>query len=276
MKRNPVVTRTVILIIGLLVAFTTLFPLFWMLISSFKKNADIVAMPLRFWPTQWVADNYDLILNSKNFNIGGSLLYTFALTILFTALTLAVNAIAAYGFARLEFRGKKLLWTVVMITMFIPGISTLVTSYTVVAKLGMVNTIWVLIIPGLASGGMIFFIRQFYLNFPLSLEEAAFVDGSTPLKNFLYIFLPTSGPVLVIQGIGAFLGFWNNYLWPAITISDEALYPIMLMLQFFKSQRAMKDGAVLAGAVITSLPPIVLFLVFQRYIIEGIKMSGIK
>lgn len=276
MKKKTTVSRMLIYLVALLVAFTTLFPLFWMFISSFKKNADIVAMPLRFWPTQWVLDNYELILCSKNFNIAGSLLYTFSLTILFTTLTLAVNAVAAYGFARLEFRGKKLLWALVMVTMFIPGISTLVTSYTVVAKLRMVNTIWVLIIPGLASGGMIFFIRQFYLNFPLSLEEAALVDGSTPLKNFVFIFLPTSGPVFVIQGIGAFLGFWNNYLWPAITISDEKLYPIMLMLQFFKSQRAMKDGAVLAGAVITSLPPIILFLIFQKHIIEGIKMSGIK
>lgn len=276
MKKKTSVSRMLIYLVALLVAFTTLFPLFWMFISSFKKNADIVAMPLRFWPTQWVLDNYELILCSKNFNIAGSLLYTFSLTILFTTLTLAVNAVAAYGFARLEFRGKKVLWALVMVTMFIPGISTLVTSYTVVAKLRMVNTIWVLIIPGLASGGMIFFIRQFYLNFPLSLEEAALVDGSTPLKNFVFIFLPTSGSVFVIQGIGAFLGFWNNYLWPAITISDEKLYPIMLMLQFFKSQRAMKDGAVLAGAVITSLPPIILFLIFQKHIIEGIKMSGIK
>ncbi len=276
MKKNKLSMRLLIIIVVLSVAVAALFPLFWMFISSFKKNADIIALPLRFWPTVWTTENYELILLSKNFDIGSSLRYTLALTVLFTFLTLTVNAVAAYGFARLEFPGKTVLWALVMITMFIPSISTLVTSYTIVAKMGMVNTIWVLIIPGLASGGMIFFIRQFYLNFPLSLEEAGLVDGSTPMKNLLYIFLPASGPVFVIQGVGSFLGFWNNYLWPAITISDEQLYPIMLTLQFFKAQRAMKDGAVLAGSVITSLPPIILFLIFQRHIIEGIKMSGLK
>ncbi len=276
MKKKTLIAKSMIGLVALLVAFTAMFPLFWMILSSFKKNADIIAMPLRFWPTAWVWDNYELILFSKSFNIASSLLYTFVLAVSFTLLTLAVNASAAYGFARLDFPGKNVLWVLVMITMFIPGISTLVTSYTVVAKMGLVNTVWVLIIPGLASSGMIFFIRQFYLNFPLSLEEAALVDGSTPLKNFLYIFLPTSMPVFVIQGVGAFLGFWNSYLWPAITINKEQLYPIMLLLQFFRSQKAMKDGAVLAGAVITSLPPIILFLIFQRHIIEGIKMSGIK
>lgn len=276
MKKNRITLKILIGVVTLAVAVTTLFPLFWMFISSFKKNADIIALPLRFWPTVWTTESYELILFSKNFDIGSSLLYTLALTVLFTVLTLTINSIAAYGFARLEFPGKNVLWALVMVTMFIPGISTLVTSYTIVAKMGMVNTIWVLIIPGLAGSGMIFFIRQFYLNFPLSLEEAALVDGSTPMKNFIYIFLPASGPVFVIQGVGAFLGFWNNYLWPAITISDEQLYPIMLTLQFFKAQRAMKDGAVLAGSVITSLPPIILFLIFQRHIIEGIKMSGLK
>ena len=275
MKKNRITLKILIGVVTLAVAVTTLFPLFWMFISSFKKNADIIALPLRFWPTVWTTESYELILFSKNFDIGSSLL-TLALTVLFTVLTLTINSIAAYGFARLEFPGKNVLWALVMVTMFIPGISTLVTSYTIVAKMGMVNTIWVLIIPGLAGSGMIFFIRQFYLNFPLSLEEAALVDGSTPMKNFIYIFLPASGPVFVIQGVGAFLGFWNNYLWPAITISDEQLYPIMLTLQFFKAQRAMKDGAVLAGSVITSLPPIILFLIFQRHIIEGIKMSGLK
>lgn len=276
MKNRRFISRLLIWVVILLVAFSAMFPLFWMVISSFKKNADIIALPLRFWPTKWVLDNYELILFSKNFNIAYSLIYTFILAVIFTVMTLTVNSTAAYGFARLEFRGKKFLWALVMITMFIPGISTLVTSYTVVARLRMINTIWVLIIPGLASSGMIFFIRQFYLNFPLSLEEAALVDGSTALKNFIYIFLPTSGPVFVIQGIGAFLGFWNNYLWPAITISNEKLYPVMLLLEFFKSQRAMKDGAVLVGAVVTSFPPIILFLIFQKHIIEGIKMSGIK
>lgn len=276
MKRTSKTLRAVMLIVFLVVAFTTLFPLLWMFVSAFKKNADIIALPLRFWPTTWIWDNFETILFAKNYNMSYTLVYTFILAVIDTVLVLALNSITAYGFSRMEFRGKKLLWTLVMVTMFIPGISTLVTSYMTVVKLNMVNSIWVLIIPGMASSGMIFYMRQFYLNFPLSLEEAAYVDGSTPLRNFFYIFLPASGPAFVIQGVGCFLGFWNSWMWPAITLSDTKLYPVMLTLQFFKSQQSMKDGVVLAGAVITSLPPIILFLVFQKYIIEGIKMSGLK
>lgn len=276
MKRTSKTLRAVMLIVFLVVAFTTLFPLLWMFVSAFKKNADIIALPLRFWPTTWIWDNFETILFAKNYNMSYTLVYTFILAVIDTVLVLALNSITAYGFSRMEFRGKKLLWALVMVTMFIPGISTLVTSYMTVVKLNMVNSIWVLIIPGMASSGMIFYMRQFYLNFPLSLEEAAYVDGSTPLRNFFYIFLPASGPAFVIQGVGCFLGFWNSWMWPAITLSDTKLYPVMLTLQFFKSQQSMKDGVVLAGAVITSLPPIILFLVFQKYIIEGIKMSGLK
>lgn len=276
MKRTSKTLRAVMLIVFLVVAFTTLFPLLWMFVSAFKKNADIIALPLRFWPTTWIWDNFETILFAKNYNMSYTLVYTFILAVIDTVLVLALNSITAYGFSRMEFRGKKLLWALVMVTMFIPGISTLVTSYMTVVKLNMVNSIWVLIIPGMASSGMIFYMRQFYLNFPLSLEEAAYVDGSTPLRNFFYIFLPASGPAFVIQGVGCFLGFWNGWMWPAITLSDTKLYPVMLTLQFFKSQQSMKDGVVLAGAVITSLPPIILFLVFQKYIIEGIKMSGLK
>lgn len=276
MKRTSKMLRAVMLIVFLVVAFTTLFPLLWMFVSAFKKNADIIALPLRFWPTTWIWDNFETILFAKNYNMSYTLVYTFILAVIDTVLVLALNSITAYGFSRMEFRGKKLLWALVMVTMFIPGISTLVTSYMTVVKLNMVNSIWVLIIPGMASSGMIFYMRQFYLNFPLSLEEAAYVDGSTPLRNFFYIFLPASGPAFVIQGVGCFLGFWNSWMWPAITLSDTKLYPVMLTLQFFKSQQSMKDGVVLAGAVITSLPPIILFLVFQKYIIEGIKMSGLK
>lgn len=276
MKKTSKLMLALIIVVFAVIAFTALFPLLWMIVSSFKKNADITAVPLRFWPTTWIWDNYNQILNAEYFNMTYTLIYTFVLAIVNVVLTLTLSSITAYGFARMEFRGKKLLWGIVLANMFIPGIATTVTSYTVVTKLNMTNTIWVLIIPGMASVGIIFYMRQFYLNFPLSLEEAAYVDGSTPFRNFFYIFLPASGPAFIIQGIGCFLGFWNSYMWPAMTLQDEKLYPVMLTLQFFRSQYSMRDGATLAGAVVTSLPPIILFLIFQKYIIEGIKMSGLK
>lgn len=261
-------------IVCLMVFLTTLFPLVWMLISSFKTNADIVGMPMRFFPSQWVMDNYQTLVATDEFL--HSMAMTFLGGALFTLLTLFVNAMAGYSFARIEYPGKGVLWGIVLSTMFIPGISTLITAFIVVTQLGMLNTLWVLLIPGAASAGHIFFIRQFYLNYPLSLEEAAMIDGCTRFKNFLYIFLPSSGAVFVIVGIGAFLGYWNSYLWPVLTISDKWYYTVMQVMQFFKAEKAAKDGLVMAGSVFTSLPPILLFLIFQRYIIQGIKIAGMK
>lgn len=245
-----------------------------MAISSFKTNADIVAMPMRFFPTAWVTDNYKTLFES------GEFLQAMGMTLLggtlFTVLTLLVNAMAGYSFARINFPGKGILWGIVLSTMFIPGISTLITSFIVVTQLNMLNTLAVLILPAAASASHIFFIRQFYLSYPLSLEEAAMIDGCTRFQNFLHIFLPNSGAVFVIVGIGAFLGYWNGYLWPVLTISNKNLYTVMQVMQFFKAERAAKDGLVMAGAVLTSLPPILLFLIFQRHIIQGIKIAGLK
>jgi len=262
------------ILVFLIVGFCALFPLFWMVVSSFKAHADIVAMPMRFFPTKWITDNYAKLLSGGAFS--RSLLLTTGLGALFVIGTLIVNSMAGYAFARLEFPLKKVLWPMVLITMFIPGISILITSFIVVVRLGMLNTIWVLILPGLASGGHIFFIRQFYLNFPLSLEEASMIDGCTRFQTYFRVFLPSSLPVFVIVGVSAFLGYWGSYLWPVMTISKQSLYQIMQLMQFFRSERNLRDGVILAGAVITSIPPVVLFAIFQRYIVEGIKISGLK
>jgi len=256
------------------IAFCALFPLVWMMISSFKAQADITAMPMRFFPSNWIGDNYVKLLSNGAFY--RSIVLTFCLGAIFTLGTLMVNSMAGYAFARIDFPLKKVLWPIVLVTMFIPGISILITSFIVVVRLGMLNTYWVLLLPGMATGGSIFFIRQFYLNFPLALEESAMIDGCNRFKTWTFIFLPASFPVFVIVGVGAFLGYWGSYIWPVMTISNEHMYQIMQLMQFFRSEKALKDGVILAGAVFTSIPPIVLFLIFQRYIIEGIKIAGLK
>ncbi len=272
--KNVLFTYMFNAMVFLVISLCALFPFVWMIISSFKGHADIVAMPMRFFPTKWLGENYVTLLSGGKFY--HSLVLTFTLGITFTLGTLLINSMAGYAFARVEFPMKKILWPMVLLTMFIPGISVLITSFIVVVRLGMLNTAWVLILPGLASGGHIFFIRQFYLNFPLALEEAAMIDGCTRFKTYMRIFLPASLPVFVIVGVGAFLGYWGNYLWPVMTISDEKMYQIMQLMQFFRSEKNLKDGVILAGAMITSIPPILLFLIFQRYIVEGIKIAGLK
>jgi multiple sugar transport system permease protein len=247
-----------------------------MAISGFKARHEVVRSPFQFFPEVWYLENYIAMLQDPVFL--RSLLVTFGGALLFAALSLTVNAMAAYAFARLEFSFKRVLWPITLMTMFIPHMAILLTSFIVVTQLGMLNTLAVLVLPASASALHIFFIRQFYLSIPTALEEAALVDGATRWQIFTKIFLPLSKPVFVVVGITSFLLFWNAYVWPIMTITepDSALRLIQPYLATFRSERTIEYGMLLAGSTLAALPVIILFLIFQRHIISGIRISGIK
>jgi multiple sugar transport system permease protein len=146
----------------------------------------------------------------------------------------------------------------------------------VVSKLGMLNTLAVLIIPGVASAAQMFFLRQFYLNMPMAIEEAARIDGASRWQIFLRIFLPQSAAPFVVMGITAYLAYWNAYVWPILTISDPNLTQIMQFLGNFRSDRGNDWGLLMAGSTLASLPTVALLLIFQRFIVNGVRLSGIK
>ena len=148
--------------------------------------------------------------------------------------------------------------------------------FIVVNEMGMLDTLAVLVLPGIASAGHMFFIRQFYLNIPMALEEAALIDGAGRIKIFTHIFIPMSFPVFVIVGIGSYLAYWNSFVWPTMTVTNPELFQIMQYLYTFRSERATEMGMLMAGSALSCLPTIVLFLFFQKHIISGIKISGLK
>jgi multiple sugar transport system permease protein len=261
---------------GLFVILLALFPLAWMAISGFKARQEVVRSPFQFFPEVWYPENYVAIMQDPAFV--RALLVSFGGALLFSLLSLTVNSMAAYAFARLEFSFKRVIWVVALMTMFIPHMAILLTSYIVVTRLGMLNTLWVLVLPPAASGLHIFFIRQFYLGIPTAIEEAALVDGATRWQIFTRIFLPQSKPVFVVVGITSFLAFWNGYVWPIMTITEpgSSLTLIQPYLAIFRSERSIEYGMLLAGSTLAALPVIILFLIFQRYIISGIRISGIK
>lgn len=274
MRLKEQFVKIVLNAVGLLIACIALFPLLWMAIAGFKGKTEVLATPFKFFPERWMFENYISILQDQMFI--RSMLITFGGALLFAVLSLAINSSAAYVFARLEFRFKRVLWVYVILTMFVPGMAILLTSFIVVTKLGMLDTLAVLVLPGVASAGHMFFIRQFYLNIPMALEEAALIDGAGRFKIFTHIFLPMSYPVFVIVGIGSFLGYWNSFVWPTMTITNVNLFQIMQYLATFRSERATELGLLMAGSTLAAVPTVVLFLIFQKYIIRGIKISGLK
>lgn len=251
-----------------------LFPLAWMLIAGFKARKEVIQTPFQFFPEVWKWENYTQILSDPTFlrTMG----WTFGGAVLFTLLSLTVNSLAAYAFARLEFRLKRTLWVLVITTMFIPGMTILLTSFIVVTRMHMLDTLGVLVIPGAASAASVFFIRQFYLSIPSSLEEAAMLDGCGRFGIFVRLFLPLSKPAFVVMGITAFLAYWNSYVWPILTIVTPERFVVQQYLATFRSERATELGLLMAGSTLAAAPVIILFLIFQRQIIGNIKMAGLK
>lgn len=261
-------------IVGVIFVLAALFPLAWMIIAGFKSRTEVIQTPFQFFPEVWLWQNYAQILGDPTFltTLGWTLLGA----VLFTVLSLAVNSLAAYAFARLEFRFKRLLWVIVITTLFIPGMTILLTSFIVVTQLQMLDTLAVLVIPGAASAAMIFFIRQFYLSIPSSLEEAAMLDGCGRFAIFIRLFLPLSKPPFIVMGITAFLAYWNSYVWPILTITSPERFVVQQYLATFRSERATELGLLMAGSVLAAAPVVIIFLIFQRQIIGNIKLAGLK
>jgi multiple sugar transport system permease protein len=264
-------TRGLLLVI---VVAAIALPLAWMVIAGFKSKSEVVRTPFQFFPEVWMVDNYTSILQDHAFV--QAMTVTMIGGLIFTALSILVNSMAAYAFARLDFRGKRLWWVFCIIPLFIPAFAILLTSFVVVTNLGMLNSFAVLIIPGVASAYQMFFIRQFYLSIPLALEEAAMIDGASRWQIFVRVFLPQSLGVFVVVGVTSFLGYWNAYVWPILTIQNPDLFQIQQYLGNFRMERGTEWGLLMAGSLLSVLPLILLVLVFQRYIVNGVRISGLK
>lgn len=273
--KKSIPTRILTGVMVALIAISCLLPLAWMAIAGFKGKTEVLQTPFQFFPEIWILDNYVTILQDREFV--QAMLITFLGAVIFTVLSLSINSMAAYAFARLDFRFKKFFWFVCLTPMFIPGMAILLTSFMVVSQLGMLDTLAVLIIPGVASAFQMFFIRQFYLNTPVAMEEAALLDGASRWQIFLKIFLPQSQAPFVIVGVSSFLIYWNAYVWPILTItSNRDLYQIMQYLGNFRTDRGNEWGLLMAGSALAAIPTILLVLIFQRYIVNGIRISGMK
>ncbi|MGF7142615.1 multiple sugar transport system permease protein [Anaerotaenia torta] len=275
-KLKKKIIRIVYSIIALSVALLGLFPLVWMALASFKNKKEVFATPLKFFPTVWTMENFDIIFDDKSISFTRSIFTTLFVSVTAVFLALLINMMAGYVFARMNFYLKKFFWVYCIISMYIPGMTILLTSFLVVQKLGMLDSLGVLILPGLVSGYSIFFFRQFFLNLPSSLEEAAMIDGAGRVKIFFKIFIPLSKSPMVVLGAGTFIGYWNSFLWPSMTISQPKYMQVIQIIRSMRSVYSTNFGAVMAGTSIAVIPPIILFFIFQKQIVKGVVLSGIK
>ena len=280
MNKRKVIKTLLLSLICIIVVAIILFPIIWMLPAAFKGKVEIWALPNTWLPKVFKFDNFEKIFSDNLMNdisFVSSLGATSLVSVIAVVSSLFINMFAAYVFANFEFRGKNFLWYYFLITMFIPGITILLTSIRVVSVLKMTDTIAVLIIPGLVSAYNIFFFRQFYFGIPRSLEEAAIIDGCSRFRIFFKVFLPMSVTPMVIIGVSVFMGYWNSFMWPTLTIvNNSAIAQVMQVIRQLNSTYSGEYGVVIAATLISILIPLTLFTIFQKKIIAGIAISGLK
>jgi multiple sugar transport system permease protein len=277
--RSPMGTsrraRTLTYAVLVLALAATLLPFAWMLLSSFKTQGELLRDPSGWLPKSPTLHNYGSWLG--DLHIGDYFLNSMVVAVVTVLGNLVFCSMIGYALAKLDFPGKRLLFALVMITLMVPGVVTFVPLFVMVAKLQLVNSYAALILPYLATPLGVFLMRQFMLGIPDSLLEAARIDGAGHVRTFVRIVLPLCGPPLATLAILTFLSSWNNFLWPLVAVQSQDKYTLPVALALFsQGQNATNYGLLLAGSVLVIAPIVALFMVLQRFFVQGIATVGIK
>ena len=255
-------------------AAATLAPLAWMVAASFMPTGEATAVPLRWLPSHPTLEHYRALF--ARMDVGRQLANSAIVAAATTAAAVLVNGMAGYAFAKLPFRGRDRLLRVMLVALVVPGQIGMLPLFLLVRALGLVNTLAGVVVPGLASIFGIFLVRQYALSIPDGLLDAARVDGAGEFGIFRRIALPLITPILVTLAVFTFLGTWNDFLWPLVVLSDEARYTLPVGLASLAGEHVQDTELMMAGAVVTVAPAILLFVVLQRYYLAGITGGAIK
>lgn len=253
-------------------------PLVWMIVSAFKPESRIFSDMSKglaaFWPAEATLENFQdvFVRSDMPLYISNSVIYV---TIL-VSLSLAVNSAFGYALAKFEFRCKNLILTIVLALLVLPLESILLSLFFIVNKLGWIDSYLALIIPFVVKCFDVYLFRQFFLDIPDDLIEAAEIDGAGPLKTFLKVVIPVSKPVFATVFILDYVAYWSDFMWPLLVITDAEKRTVQLGIQTFFTEPPVYYGPIMAALTIASLPMIVLFLFLQKYYVQGISTSGIK
>jgi len=274
MKKNKV-GKTILYIILGLYAITTLVPFLWALSSSFKTLQEIVSGSMSFIPKNFTLENYKQIFIEQE-HFPRWMFNSLSIAGVGTFLNLIFNSMAGYALARLTFPGKKALFIIILGVLMIPAQVTMIPNYLILKELGWLNSYQGMIVPGMINATYIFMMRQFFINFPKELEEAAEIDGLSKFGTFFRVVLPLAKPALAAQSIFIFMGFWNDFMRPLIVITDIEMFTLPLGLNTFKGQFVSYWNYIMAASMVFTLPVLLLYAFFNRYFIKGISFTGGK
>jgi multiple sugar transport system permease protein len=270
---GPVARHALLIVVAALL----LLPFYWMIVSALKSNSDIFVRPLEWWPNPIQWQNVANTVGSQYFPylrlLGNSVFFAGGVTIG----TVLSCAAVGYGFARLRFPGRDVLFGITIATLMIPPIVTFIPTYVLFSKLGLIGGYTPLILPAFFGNAFfIFMMRQFFMGVPWDLSDAARIDGAGEFRIFWEIMLPLVRPALMVVAVFTLLYTWHDFFGPLIYLQDRAQFPLSLGLYAFKSQRTADWANIMMGSFLTTLPLIIVFLFTQRYFLRGIATTGLK
>lgn len=263
-----------VVLIALSIVF--LFPLYIIVRNSLMTQAEITGWEWTWWPASPQWSNFTDLFALTEINMASGLRASAIIAIVNLLLQTLFASMAGYALARVPFRGRSVFFSIILLTLMVPGAVTFVPTYVVVSALGGVNTLWGIVVPGLFNAFATFLFRQFYLDFPTEIEEAGRLDGNGYFGVYFKLLLPNSMGIMAALGVLSFIGSWNAFLWPVIIGQSQETRTVQVVLSTFMTAQTINLPALFAGAAVGAAPLVVVFLLLQRYIIQGVRLSGIK
>jgi multiple sugar transport system permease protein len=274
LRQRERLTRVLLYSLLVIGAFLALLPMVWMVSASLMPSGEASTYPPHFFPTSVTfAHYYDLF---TRLNLGRYLLNSAFVALVVTLSSLAINSMAGYAFAKLRFRGRDRLFRLLSTGLVLPVQVAMLPLFLLLKNLGLINTYWGVIIPGMASIFGIFLVRQYALAIPDEMLDAARVDGASEFRIFWSIVVPGIVPILATLSIWTFLATWNDFMWPLIVLSDESHYTLPVALANLSGEHVQDTELMMAGSVLTVIPVMLVFLFLQRYYIQGVMAGSVK
>ena len=276
MKRREAIVATIKTIVLALISLAFLLPLIWMVTSSLKSTNEVFSGNWQWLPTVWRWDNYATVWTDPEVSMLNAYGNTAFITVISTVCQLIVASLAAYAFAKVNFKGKGVVFTMFLATMMMPTEVTIVPRFMVFKTVGLYNNLWAVILPHFFNATSIFMLRQFYMGLPDDLMEAAKIDGAGHPTIFARILLPLTKPALISLMVLSFISCWNEYMSPLIFLVKKNLYTISQVIRWYMLDDLQRYDLNMAAATSAIIPVIILFIFCQKYFVEGIASSGIK
>ena len=274
-RRHPLarIATYAVLATGLAV---TLVPFVWILMTSLKPASEIVRIPPTFFPEQWSLNSYQTIFSDPKVPLARFYLNSALVSVGRVIITLFTSSLAGYIFAKFAFRGKNLLFGFILIQLMIPFQVVMIPAYLILVQLRLIDSLWGLVIPSMVDAFGIFLMRQFISTFPNDLMDAARIDGSSEFGVYWRVVMPNLGAPLATLGIFTFMATWNDYLWPLIVITTHEKRTLPLLLTWYTSQHGQRYDLTMAASILVLLPILVVYMFFQRWIVRGVALTGMK